>query len=264
VADHTQAYLVTTHEGGAGSMRLENGRLQIEWPHVGDQPIFERVNETLAEATRALGGKYLINPVWSAIFNKDLITVHPLGGCVMAADAAHGVVNHKGQAFSGGSGTAVHEGLYVCDGSTIPRSLGAGPLLTISALSERACALLARDRGWHIDYALPSRPPAHPACTGSPAPLGIQFTETARGDGVGTGSDGRLGRSGRSDAQSGPQGARGRPRPGAGALQRAVESRGRRIQPRANGLSMKLARPGGQDFLPAGVEGGQRAAYDSL
>src|ERR1039458_3582996 len=65
-------------------------------------------------------------------------------------DAAHGVVNHKGQAFSGGSGTAVHEGLYVCDGSTIPRSLGAGPLLTISALGERACALLASDRGWRL------------------------------------------------------------------------------------------------------------------
>lgn len=185
-ADHTQAYLVTTHEGGAGSMRLEHGRLHIEWPHVGDQPIFQRVNDTLAEATRALGGNYLINPVWSAIFNKDLITVHPLGGCVMAGDAAHGVVNHKGQVFSDASGTAVYQGLYVCDGSTIPRSLGAGPLLTIAALSERACALAARDRGWHIDYDLPSRPPArHPDdASASPAPLGIQFAETARGDGL--------------------------------------------------------------------------------
>ena len=181
MADHTQAYLVATHEGGGGSMRLESDRLQIEWPHVGDQPIFQRVNAILAEATRALGGNYLINPVWSRIFNHDLITVHPLGGCAMADDAAHGVVNHKGQAFSGGSGTAVHEGLYVCDGSTIPRSLGAGPLLTISALGERACALLASDRGWRIDYALPSRPPVRkePA---TPAPQGIQFTETARGD----------------------------------------------------------------------------------
>jgi cholesterol oxidase len=181
VADHTQAYLVTTHEGGSGSIRLEGGRLQIEWPHVGDQPIFERVNQTLAEATRALGGKYLIDPVWSGIFDKDLVTVHPLGGCVMAADAAHGAVNHKGQAFSGGAGAEVYEGLYVCDGSTIPRSLGVAPLLTISAVAERSCALLARDRGWRIDYALPSRPPAHQQPAG-PAPLGIQFSEGARGD----------------------------------------------------------------------------------
>jgi cholesterol oxidase len=183
MADHTQAYLVTTHEGGAGSMRLENGRLHIAWPHVGEQPVFERVNATLAEATRALGGKYLINPVWSSIFHKDLVTVHPLGGCVMADDGSQGVVNHKGQAFSGGSGTEVHEGLYVLDGATIPRSLGAGPLLTISALSERACALLARDRGWRIDYALPSRPAAGQAPQ-RPALLGIQFAETARGNGL--------------------------------------------------------------------------------
>lgn len=175
-ANNTQAYLVTTHEGGAGSMRLEGDRLQVEWPHVGDQPIFAKVNAMLAEATRALGGTYLINPVWSAIFDHDLITVHPLGGCAMGDDAAHGAVNHKGQAFSSSDGTAVHDGLYVCDGSTIPRSLGAGPLLTISALSERACELLARDRGWHIDYALPSRARQG----GHPERMGIQFTECAR------------------------------------------------------------------------------------
>lgn len=181
-AEHTQAYLVTTHERGAGSLRLDEDRLRIEWPHVGAQPIFERVNDILAEATKALGGDYKINPVWSAIFKKDLITVHPLGGCVMAGDAAHGAVNHKGQAFSASSGTAVHEGLYVCDGAAIPRSLGAGPLLTISALSERTCALLAKDRGWTIDYSLPARRAAVPPAL--PAPMGIQFDESARGDGL--------------------------------------------------------------------------------
>lgn len=177
-ANHTQAYLVTTHERGSGTILLEEGRLRIEWPHVGEQPIFQKVNDTLAEATRALGGNYLINPVWSTVFNRDLITFHPLGGCVMADDAAHGVVNHKGQVFTGSQGAAVYDGLYVCDGSTIPRSLGVPPLLTISALGERACALLARDRGWRIDYARPSLPaPARP-----PAPLGIEFAETLHGD----------------------------------------------------------------------------------
>ncbi|MGO4879812.1 MAG: GMC family oxidoreductase N-terminal domain-containing protein [Bryobacteraceae bacterium] len=181
-ADRTQAYLVTTHERGAGTMRLADGRLEIEWPHVGEQSVFQKVNATLADATDALGGKYLINPVWSAVFKRDLITLHPLGGCVMAGDAEGGVVNHKGQVFAGARGTAVHEGLYVCDGSTVPRSLGVGPLLTISALSERACALLAQDRGWRIDY---SSPPAVEAQVEAAVaePLGIQFGEVARGDG---------------------------------------------------------------------------------
>jgi cholesterol oxidase len=95
----------------------------------------------------------------------------------MAEDAEHGVVNHKGQVFAGSAGSAVHQGLYVSDGSVIPRPLGVNPLLTISALAERCCALLAQDRGWSIDYALPSVP-STPAL---PQTLGIEFTETMAG-----------------------------------------------------------------------------------
>ena len=38
------------------------------------------------------------------------------------------------------------------DASVIPRSLGVNPLLTITGLAERACALLAADHGWTIPY----------------------------------------------------------------------------------------------------------------
>ena len=81
-----------------------------------------------------------------------MVTAHPLGGCVMADDASQGVVNHKSQVFSGPEGADVYENLYVCDGAVIPRSVGANPLLTISAIAERSCSLIAQDRGWEIDY----------------------------------------------------------------------------------------------------------------
>ena len=52
-----------------------------------------------------LEGTYVIDPLWTKLFKKDLVTVHPLGGCVMADDASSGVVNHKGQVYAGVSGS---------------------------------------------------------------------------------------------------------------------------------------------------------------
>lgn len=174
---NTQTYLVMAHDGGAGTMVLENDRLRIHWPGVGAEPIFAKGDDRLAAASVPLGGIYLKNPLWSKIFKDNLTTVHPLGGCAMAADAAHGVVNHKGQVFSSAQGSAVYENLYVSDGSVIPRSLGVNPLLTISALAERCCALIAKDRGWQIDYQLPSAA----AVPAAPAVMGLRFTETMKG-----------------------------------------------------------------------------------
>jgi cholesterol oxidase len=174
---HTQTYLVMTHDDSGGRMYLDKDRLRIAWPGVGKQPIFQKVNERLQQATKALGGTAVPNPTWNELFGHDLVTVHPLGGCGMAADAQGGVVNHKGQVFSGAQGNTVYDGLYVSDGSIMPRSLGVNPFLTISALAERNAFLAATDRGWIINYKLPSQPPP-------PAPLpklGIQFTETMRG-----------------------------------------------------------------------------------
>ncbi|MGH2652446.1 MAG: GMC oxidoreductase, partial [Actinomycetota bacterium] len=174
---NTQVYLVMAHDDAGGRMTLENDRLRIRWQRVGDQPIFKAIEKNLIAATKSLGGTYVKSPLWTKLFGNDLITVHPLGGCVMAEDASTGVVNHKGQVFSGITGSAVYDDLYVSDGSVIPRPLGVNPLLTISAMAERCCVLMARDRGWTIGYKLPSIPPAPP-----PLPrLGIEFTERMAG-----------------------------------------------------------------------------------
>ncbi|MGH9278381.1 MAG: GMC family oxidoreductase N-terminal domain-containing protein [Acidimicrobiales bacterium] len=173
----TQTYLVMAHDDAGGTMDLEGDRLRVRWPGVGRGELFDRISDDLAKATVPLGGTYLRNPLWTKILGDQLVTVHPLGGCPMGEDASSGVVNHKGQVFAGTEGTAVHEGLYVSDGAVIPRPLGVNPLLTISAVTERCCALIAADRGWTIDYSLPSTPPPPPPAL----KVGIEFTETMKG-----------------------------------------------------------------------------------
>ena len=133
--NHTQIYLVMTHDDGKGEMVLEKDNLNIKWKGVGKQEIFNKVSGELYSATDALGGSQIPNPTWNKLMDYDLVTVHPLGGCGMADDATNGVVDHKGQVFSGKSGTELHKGLYVMDGAVIPRPVGTNPLLTISALA---------------------------------------------------------------------------------------------------------------------------------
>ncbi|WP_437562753.1 alpha/beta fold hydrolase [Sorangium sp. So ce542] len=174
---HTQTYLVMGHEANCGTMKLERDQLRIDWPQVGTEPIFEKMNARLFETTAPLEGIAVKDPIWSPKVGDKLITVHPLGGCMMADSAESGVVNHKGTVFASSAGAAVHEGLYVCDGSIVPVSLGVNPLLTISALAERCAIHLARDRGLHIDYSDKGPIPPEPQ-TRKP---GIRFTETMKG-----------------------------------------------------------------------------------
>lgn len=176
--NHTQTFLVMAHDGADGEIRLDKDRITVVWSGVGERPVFQEVAAKVREAVATTGGTYVPNPIWTDLLNQSLITVHPLGGCAMGEDASSGVVNHKCQVFAGTGGNAVHDGLYVCDGSVIPRSLGVNPLLTISGISERAMIKLGADRGWTIDEA-PARP--RPAGEAAPRTIGIRFTEKMRG-----------------------------------------------------------------------------------
>jgi cholesterol oxidase len=162
---NTLTFLVMAHDDASGKIVLRDDRARVDWPGVGRKPIFERINGLLEQATAGLGGTYVRNPIWTELLGHDLVTVHPLGGCPMGEDGAGGVVDHGGRVFAGASGEGVHGGL------------GVNPLFTISAVAERACALMAEERGWTLPFELPSRP-----AKAAPAPTtGIRFTETMRG-----------------------------------------------------------------------------------
>jgi cholesterol oxidase len=70
-----------------------------------------------------------------AVFSEAIFsiptTAHILGGAPIGADASSGVVDTDHRVFG-------YQGLYVCDGSSIPANVGANPSLTITALAERA------------------------------------------------------------------------------------------------------------------------------
>ncbi len=177
--NHTQIYLVMTHDDGNGELVFDENKLNINWRGVGKQEIFEKVNDNIFKATKALGGTKIPNPTWNRLMNYDLVTVHPLGGCGMGEDATNGVVDHKGQVFANNVGDQLHKGLYVMDGAVIPRPVGTNPLMTISALSERSCKLIAQEEGINLDYDF--KGPDNPDSDTSPKGAGVQFTETMRG-----------------------------------------------------------------------------------
>ncbi len=144
-------FFVVSHDSAEGRLSLIKDRLQVEWPGVADQPVYIRVDEALTKAAEAVGGRYIKNPLAGTNMGTKPATAHPLGGCGMGESASDGTVNHKCQVFASASGEDVHQGLYVCDGAVIPRSIGCNPLLTIAALTERAMVHFARDRNLGFD-----------------------------------------------------------------------------------------------------------------
>ncbi|KAF9170568.1 hypothetical protein BGX20_008798 [Mortierella sp. AD010] len=147
---NTQTFLVMSHDDSSGELHLRDDRVRIDWPGVGTTRNFSRLDTLLEPLASVVHGTYVRDPLTAAT-DDAVVTVHPIGGCGIGRTGADGVVNHKGQVFTG-QGDEVYEGLYVMDGASIPTSLGVNPFLTISGLAERAVAILARDRGWTIKY----------------------------------------------------------------------------------------------------------------
>jgi cholesterol oxidase len=148
---HLHTFFVVSHDEAAGRIRLDNGSAQVHWPGAADQPVYARVDEALTKAAKAVGARYIKSPLSATNMGTKPATAHPLGGCGMGQDRDSGVVNHKCQVFDGKGPDSVHAGLYVCDGAAIPRSIGVNPLLTITALAERAMVHLARDHNLGFD-----------------------------------------------------------------------------------------------------------------
>jgi cholesterol oxidase len=80
--NRTQTFFAVSHDSAGGRIRLEKGRIVIDWPNVNEEPVYGRVDETLSALTGAIGGKYVRNPLAESMMGKTHPTAHPLGGCV--------------------------------------------------------------------------------------------------------------------------------------------------------------------------------------
>ncbi|XP_022797350.1 uncharacterized protein LOC111335634 [Stylophora pistillata] len=151
--NNTLSLLCMSHDSASGVISFDNkiDDIDITWDRVGYESNFKTIDQTLQKIVHGLGGTYVRNPFWSETLGKSVVSVHPLGGCPMGDSGRTGVVNHAGQVFDGNTDELL-EGLYVVDGSIIPRSVGVNPTLTISCLAERCMRLLVEKEEWKIDY----------------------------------------------------------------------------------------------------------------
>ena len=142
---HSNVLLGVGHDDSGGRLLFKNDtptlqeRPEVYWPGLKKARWYRRLNKVFRKLLRVHGGTVTEVSIYTG---GRQITVHPMGGCVMGETADSGVVNHASEVFNPRGGPeAVHTGLLVVDASLMPRSLGANPLATITAIAERAMDL---------------------------------------------------------------------------------------------------------------------------
>ena len=98
----SQTYLVMSHDSSDGTLAFANDTTVVRWPGVGREASIARDNALLAQASDAIWAEFAPNPLWQDAMGRKLVSVHPIGGCVMADSVDRGVVNAWCQRNGGG------------------------------------------------------------------------------------------------------------------------------------------------------------------
>ena len=118
-----------------GIMTVDNsGTVQLDWPYRDSIDLYNGILEAGKEFKKAVGAKVFVPlPTWLWPLRRN-VTVHSLGGCVVGKSGETGVTSCAPEDFGQVFG---YENLYVSDGALLPTAVGANPVATISAMSER-------------------------------------------------------------------------------------------------------------------------------
>jgi cholesterol oxidase len=117
-----------------GVMKLDTtGAVCVDWPFKDSMQLYEAIVAAGKQFSEKVNGKkFFALPTWYHPLRKN-VSVHPLGGCVLASDASRGVTSADRATFGQVFG---YRGLYVADGAIVPTAVGANPTATIAALAE--------------------------------------------------------------------------------------------------------------------------------
>ncbi len=131
--------------------------LRVSWDVASNAPLYAAEEQFSTDVANAMGGAVAFNPLWHRLHRP--VSVHNLGGCVMADDEAKGVTDAGGEVFG-------YPGLYVLDGGALPAATGVNPSHTIAAVAERnaegAIRKLTGNAAWRAPEAASAEPVKDP------------------------------------------------------------------------------------------------------
>jgi cholesterol oxidase len=135
-AGHLGVLLAMGRDSATGTIRRSRvwRRLSIRWPWRANKRFYAAERSYLDDIAHVLGD---VGVVDTTRFTHRPISVHSLGGAVMADSPDEGVVDTHGEVFGA-------PGVYVMDGAAIPTATGVNPSHTIAAVAERNAEHLAQ------------------------------------------------------------------------------------------------------------------------
>ncbi len=111
----------------------QDGEIDLDWPYENSMSLYNQILETVDAVGKSVDAKWAIpSPAWKWPSRKN-ISVHLLGGCIVATNPEKGVTKADPERFGELFG---YHGLYVADGAILPTAVGANPCATISAMAE--------------------------------------------------------------------------------------------------------------------------------
>jgi cholesterol oxidase len=131
---HTCVLLCMGFDKSNGVMILdENKHLALDWPFRDSLSLYRAILEGSRRFASTVGAEFFTPlPTWTWPIRNN-VSVHALGGCVLADHPSKGVTNADRNRFGEVFG---YRNLFVADGAIVPTAVGANPTATISALSE--------------------------------------------------------------------------------------------------------------------------------